>query len=181
MRINFEMPWEKYALIAELSSRFAEIGVTLGKTALQKMVFLLQRVYKVDCDYSYNLYTYGPFCADVARDLDVVEGLGGVDVSFDSWGYAIRPGQGNEDLRRRGAEFLANISPMLNSLVQNFGRYTARELELRSTIVYLSESERAKPELVALVRQVKPHFSATEIARAVEELEGGRFIDRLSA
>lgn len=72
-----EIPWNRYALIADLIRRFDQQRNALGKTALQKMVFLLQRVFGLDFDYAYTLYTFGPFCADLARDLDIVAGLGG--------------------------------------------------------------------------------------------------------
>ena len=74
MRSNLEISWENYALIAEIVHRFEADRVGLGKTALQKIIFLLERVFGFDCDYVYTLYTDGPYCADVSRDLDIVEG-----------------------------------------------------------------------------------------------------------
>jgi uncharacterized protein YwgA len=173
MRFNLEIPWEKYALIAELVRRFDTQGLTLGKTALQKMIFLLERVFGFDFDYAYTLYTYGPFCADVARDLEIVQGFGGVDITY-NWGYGgyeLRPGPAIEDLRQRGSEFLPEISGALDRLVADYGRATAKELELRSTIIYLASSARTSDELVRMVHQAKPHFSEAQIEAARRELE----------
>ena len=173
MRLNPEISWERYALVAELIHRFDERRMTLGKTALQKMIFLLQRVFGLDFDYNYTLYTYGPFCADVARDLDIVAGFGGVEIAYDSkyGGYELRPGPAIDDLRRRAEEFLSSIREPLDTLVADYGRATAKELELRSTIIYLARAEDSNEVLVELVHQAKPHFSLAQIETARQELE----------
>jgi hypothetical protein len=137
------------------------------------MVFLLQRSFGVDCDYSYILYTYGPYSSDVARDLDVVAGFGGakVDYDFSFAGYEIHPGQAGDDLRRRASNFLDEISPKLDKLVADFGGFTAKDLELRSTIVYLWKPGHARTDLSKQVHEVKPHFTESQIDGAIHELE----------
>lgn len=175
-----EIPWERYALVSEIVRRFAESHRRLGKTALQKMVFLLQRLYGVDCGYSYTLYTYGPYCADVARDLDVVAAFGGAEVLYD-WGingYCIRPGAANAELRQGAVGFLDQIAYHLDRLILDFGRFNAKDLEARSTIVYLDQVGRSRDELVGLVYQVKPHFSLAQIQGAVDELREGGLLAR---
>jgi hypothetical protein len=183
MGFDLEMSWERYALISEIIERFNAANCRLGKTALQKMIFLLQRSLAVDCDYSYTLYTYGPYSSDVARDLDVVAGLGGakVDYDFSFAGYEIHPGPANAELRGRAASFLADISPKLDQLISDFGSYTAKDLELRSTIVYLSRPGQQLHELVKRVHEVKPHFSPAQIEFAVLELERKRYIGEIPA
>ena len=178
MRLNPEIPWERYALIAELAKRFEAHGRALGKTALQKMIFLFQRLFGVDCDYTYTLYTYGPYCADLARDLEIVAGLGGAQITY-NWGYGrfeIRPGPAGDELRRRGAGFLAQIAGALDRLIADYGLSTAKELELRSTIVYLGRPTRTIEELVRLVHQVKPYFSENQIEAACRELAEKRYL-----
>ena len=129
------------------------------------MIFLLQRSFGVDCDYSYTLYTYGPYSADVARDLDIVAGLGGAQVRHDlaGPGCEIHPGPASDDLKA--------IGPKLDRLVADFGAYTAKDLELRSTLLYLSRPGRSRPELIRQVHQVKPHFNRAHIEEAFAELE----------
>lgn len=70
------------------------------------MIFLLQRSFGVDCDYSYTLYTYGPYSSDVSRDLDVVAGLGGAQVNYDSsfTGYEMRYMQNRRVLNCAGEQ-----------------------------------------------------------------------------
>lgn len=182
MSSNAEISWERYALIADIIERFGAANFRLGKTALQKMIFLLQRSFGVDCDYSYTLYTYGPYSSDVARDLDVVAGLGGaqIDYDFSFAGYEIHPGPASAELRGRAASFLVEIGPKMDRLVGDFGGYTAKELELRSTVVYLSKPGRTRTDLIRQVHEVKPHFSPAQIDTAVSELEKKGYVSELS-
>lgn len=182
MRFSSEIPWERYALVAELARRFEANRITLGKTVLQKIVFLLQRVFGIDCDYAYTLYTYGPYCADVARDLDIVEGFGGVLVKDNLYGgYEIQPGSANDELRRRGAEFLGQIQDSLDQLIADYGRASAKDLELRSTIIYMANPGRSNKELIRLVHDVKPHFSTAQIEAAYRELDEKGYLHKALA
>ncbi|MCE5306798.1 MAG: hypothetical protein LLG20_04080 [Acidobacteriales bacterium] len=173
MKLHFELPWERYALIAEIVKRFQAANFRLGKTALQKMVFLLQRAFGVEIDYQYTLYTYGPYCADVARDLDTVAVFGGAQVLCDLsfGGYVITPGPTNEEIRERSRPFLDGIGSQLDRLVSTFGSFNAKELELRSTIIFLSKPGLLRQDLIRQVFEVKPHFAEATIAQAVGELE----------
>jgi uncharacterized protein len=183
MHLNSESPWRRYALIADLISRFDQQGITLGKTALQKIVFIVQRVFGFDLDYAYTLYTYGPFSADVARDLDIVAGLGGADIAYDSsyGGYELRPGPATDELRRRGKEFLSSVKDVLDQIIRDYGRASAKELELRSTIVYLAEPSQENEVLANLVHQVKPQFSDYLIDAARKELEEKGYLSKARA
>ena len=57
MRDNLQIPWEQYGLIVDLTQRLKDKRPQLGKTALQKLVYLLQHVYNVECGYDFSLYT----------------------------------------------------------------------------------------------------------------------------
>jgi hypothetical protein len=56
-------------------------------------------------------------------------------------------------------------------LVADFGGFTAKDLELRSTIVYLWKPGQARAELVKRVHEVKPHFTENQTDSAIHELE----------
>src|SRR5271155_2624662 len=176
--VNLEIPWERYALIAEIVQRFNLANHRLGKTALQKIIFLLQRAFCVDFGYRYTLYTYGPYCADVARDLDIVEGFGGAQVLYDLGlgGYEIRPGSTNKEIRERSEPSLKTIGPQLDQLVSAFGRFNAKELELRSTLVYLAKPGLTRDGLIQQVHDVKPHFTSQVIDSALQELETAGYV-----
>ena len=178
MAPELDASWNRYGLIAEIIERFESAKQRLGKTALQKMVFLLQRSFGVDCDYSYTLYTYGPYSADVSRDLDIVEGLDGAQVNYDLKfaGYEIHPGSKSADLRSRASGFLKEISPKLDQLISDFGSFGAKDLELRSTALFLAKPGVDRSMLVQRVYEVKPHFTVEQIETAIAELESKSYI-----
>lgn len=179
MRISINIPWHQYALIIALAERMQEKSLWFGKTALQKLVYLLEAIYNVPCGYQFTLYIHGPFCADLISDLDYVDSLQGVNVQFDpsSNGYKINPGDSGEVLKEKAREFLNNYEGPINDIIEQFGSMRTRDLELRSTIVYVDRDTRisgrnlGRKEFIKEIKGIKPHFSEVEIEGALAELE----------
>ncbi len=184
MKVSLNLPWEKYGIIAELAYRLNHLGLRFGKTALQKLVYLLQELYNIKVGYDYSLYTYGPFSSELLSDLDFVESLNGVDVGFipEIQGYEIFPGKANESVRMKAKDFLDTVSENIEKIINEFGDFTAKELELRSTIIFVNRDLISKGksnvlgELINLVQAIKPHFSKDEIDQALSELEKKGYI-----
>jgi hypothetical protein len=152
------------------------------------MVYLFQEVYKENFGYDFGLYTYGPFSSQLLQDLDLVEHVGGVKIYpmvSGTGGYSIVPGERGEILREKARDFLTKptVAGKIENLVQEFGGFWAKELELRSTIVYVErvmKRERVfltREELAKVVRGIKPKFSKEEISQAISELERKAFIE----
>ncbi len=186
-KIGLNIPWKRYALIAKFAQSFQKINRQFGKTALQKMVYLFQEIYKVDCDFRFDLYTYGPFTSQLLNDLDFTEHIGGVKVSrvnASYGGYEIAPGEDVEYILKKAENFINNsdVNEKLAQLINDFGCFSAAELELRSTIVYVDRDlQRNGPrsdmkEIVRLVEGLKPKFHTDEIRHTVEELKNKQFI-----
>lgn len=185
MKINIDIPWNRYGLISELTSRLQDRCPQFGKTILQKMVYLLQEVYGVKCGYQFDLYTYGPFTSQLLQDLDIVETLNGVRISSVTsavGGYHIEPGERNEELREKAEEFLrsSDVSEAIDCLIRDFSSFNAKQLELLSTIVYVDRDMKDKglsrEKLIRMVGDIKPKFSGSEIEDAVSILETMRII-----
>lgn len=183
MKITIDFPWKRYALIAELAKNVDTVSPQFSKTALQKLVFLLQEVYGVDCGYEFRLYSYGPFDSTLLGDLDTAELWGCVRVKHVNdtlGGYKIEPGDKVDSIRDKASAFLDDPKTIqaLEHLVQVYGGMTAKDLELRATTVYVAHSLDAKgktaseKEVCRLVGQIKPKFSPQEISKAVTELSG---------
>jgi uncharacterized protein len=178
VEITFEFPWKRYALIAELANRLHNKCPQFGKTALQKLVFLLQEVYKVDCGYDFQLHSYGPFDPQLLSDLDLVEAWGYVSIHQINAGFEIRPTKKIDSLREKASDFFDNpkTAESITSLVSNYGGMTARELELRATTVYVDHDFRNRSQipsaqqLLEVVKSIKPKFPEQEIETAIDEL-----------
>jgi uncharacterized protein YwgA len=185
MVCKIDTPWKRYALIADLSQRFHGKPIQFGKTALQKIVYLLQELTKVPTNYEFVLYTHGPFTAQLLGDLDLVEAFGAVEVKYIASGYRgyqILPGSECKTIRDKDSEFIGRHKAAIDQVVNEFGDFSAKELELRSTIVYLDRDvKRLKKDLtridfIGLVNKVKPRFTAGVIAKALEELENKDYV-----
>jgi len=175
------IPWDKYALITELSIRFKKNkNAQFGKTIFQKIIFILQEVYNIPLGYDFSLYTYGPYASEVFQDLDFVESLKGVQiipVETGYGGYKIIPGKEHSIIRAKGKEYLESdsVRKALNSLIKEFGGFTARDLELRATIIFIDRDLKGTPQhllddIAKLVHEIKPKFAIAEITKVIEEM-----------
>ncbi|RJP27268.1 MAG: restriction endonuclease [Candidatus Omnitrophota bacterium] len=187
MNITLDIPWNRYALIAELAKRLDAISPQFGKTALQKLVFLLQEVYKIDCGYDFELYSYGPFDSQLLGDLDLVEHWGCVSVQPMNalfGGYKICPTDKVDLVREKAVNFLDahKTKKAIDNLISTYGALTARDLELRATTVYVERNLRlkgespTKSEVFRFVRQIKPKFTPEKIEQTIDELSERKHI-----
>ena len=179
--MNFELPWNQCGVIAELTKRLKDVSPQFGKTALQKMVFLLQEIYKVDVGYSFGFHTFGPFAGELLGDLDFAERMGAVQVksvegSYGN-GYLIEPGEKISEFLGRAKPFLSQHRQAIDALVAAFGSKTAKDLELLTTIIYLNkeimwdEVKMTRAEAIGKIRELKPKFTDTDVRRGMTELE----------
>lgn len=175
--------WEGYGLIAELAYRVKNKRPQFSKTALQKLIFLLQELYGVDCGYRFDFYIYGPYCSDIEIDLSTVESWSGVKIEpGDTYlgGYNITTGKSNQIIRDKAKDFLRKpeVAKALKKLIKEFGSKSAKDLELISTIVYVAKAEKdiSKEKLLDIVKSLKPRFSETEILDTITNLHNKKFI-----
>jgi uncharacterized protein len=190
MACSINTPWHRYALVAELTRRLERKSPWFGKTALQKLVYILQEAFGVDCGYRFQLYTHGPFTSQLLADLDLVESFGAVRVNYVQVpggyaGYKIAAATKNDAIRSKGEQFIDQYSSSIDKVVDQFGSLPTRDLELRATIIYADKDAersgnlRTRDEFIALVKGIKPRFSESEISDATSELEkNGHVIGR---
>ena len=167
----------KSALPLELARRLEGKSPQFGRTVFVKLAYLLQEVYQVPLGYRFSLYTYGPYSTEVLADLDRARLRGQVNVDYigQDAGFVItkgpRAGQPGPD-----HESLNLFEGEIDSLIECFGQYNARSLELRTTIAYvwkmLKVSGRAdESNVVGAILQLKPQFKDSEIKAAISELK----------
>jgi hypothetical protein len=183
MAASIDIPWHRYGLIAELAARLEGKSPRFSKTVLEKMVYLLQELHGVPVGYDFSFYTYGPFSSGLLSDLDYVESFGGVSVAYSGFGvYVIAPGPKNESLKRKANEFLSKADRVLTSVVEEFGQLSAKDLDLRATIIFVDRDVRkmdrvfTKDGIVQLIREIKPHFSEQAVRDALAELAGRGYL-----
>jgi len=172
------------ALITVLARRSK--GGFMGRTAMMKYMYLLQTVRGVPLGYRFTLYAYGPFDSDVLVDLSVAEAFEAVECELElypgGYGYKIRAAKNARWLQKRAEKFLARISRDIDWVIKKFGSFSAAELELVGTIVYVDREVIAGKkrlgleQVVKLVREVKPHFSQDKVLHYARQLANERLL-----
>lgn len=181
---------KRTALISEIA--VAESENHLGKTAMMKLLFILQRVYRVPLDYNFSIYTYGPYCADVMADIDVAAAEDAISVSKECYqpniiGYNITPAEKATDYIKKEQAFLKQYQAEIDEVVKNFGDKNAKDLELYSTVVYIYSTfcENGWPldveEICNNVHVIKPHFPKEAIKRAYRYLEKKEIFSKMKS
>lgn len=166
----------KKQLPLELARRLEGNSAQFGKTAYMKLAYLLQELYQVPLGYRFSLYTYGPYYPEVLADLEYAKLRQEVNVEYleDQLGFSITPGEkANNVAMQKGP--ISEYAEELDELVEHFGSFNARDLELRTTSIFLWKRIRPTNEqdvnrLTETVRHVKPHFDEKTIRLAVNGL-----------
>lgn len=177
MRIDAETLWQKVGAIINLVERSPQGA--LGRTAIVKLLYLLQEVRRVPLGYDFRLYTYGPFDSDVLNDLETAQSFQVLHVRTvlypSGYGYEVKAGTKAETVKTRVAPWLASHESDLAWAADNFAARSASELEIIATIVYVARefAKQAKPyvlvDLARRVREVKPRFPEQYILDRCEE------------
>lgn len=145
---------------------------------MMKLAYFLTTLRDVPLGYRFTLYSYGPFDSAVLQDVDVASNLGALRSSHRSYptgsGYSIQPGEASDEIERMADKFLASHNDDIQWVMNEFGKMTANELELYSTIVYIDrEADGAitEEELAKRVHDVKPHFTKERILASISSLD----------
>jgi uncharacterized protein YwgA len=152
----------------------------LGRTAVMKLAYFLKVVRGVPIDYEFRLYTYGPFCTDILEDLQYAASLGSIRselITFPSgYGYFLTVGPEAKSVLGQAEEFIQKYHADFEWVVKEFSGYSASQLELISTIVFVEREARksnhilATDEIVKQVVDLKPHFSTAEVEEKISKL-----------
>lgn len=169
--------WERLAVVGDLVQRLQGRS-ELGKTKLQKLVFLMEELENLDLNYRFHFYNYGPFSNALAGDVGYLEEVGLLSVDFDKVGgsFQIAPNADTPKLVEKGENFLQQKAAIISKIVDAFGSKSARELELASTIVYVSKRDPDYEKgdhgrLVSVTKALKPKYAQGEIEAAIEGLK----------
>ena len=173
-------PWNRLALIAELSERMEPKHGDFGHTALMKFMYLLQTLKGVPLEYNFTLYSYGPYDSSVLDDLSYATSLDAVTDKVihypgGSYGYNIAPAQCAAQVKNKADAFLKDNKDKIDWVVEQFEGSSASDLELISTIIYADQELQQKKEKLLLnafvtrVHNIKPHFTEAQVEKRTRE------------
>jgi uncharacterized protein len=170
-------PELRLATIAELARRG---DGRFGRTAIMKLCYFLQTLKNVPLRYSFRLYTYGPYDSQVLEDLKIAQSLGAVQTKSFEWpggtGITITPAEKFDELLKRAGTEFKEIKTTIEAVVSEFGGYSASDLELLSTIIYIDRAYQdsgksiSLSELISQIHDVKPNHDRKKIESEVQGL-----------
>jgi hypothetical protein len=157
---------------------------SLGRTAIVKLLYLLQEVRRMPLGYDFRLYTYGPFDSDVLNDLETAQSFQALHIKSviypSGYGYEVRSGSQASSVKECVAAWLTDHQADLAWALKNFTAQSASELEITATIVYVDRELSAQNtqyslvDLAKRVREVKPRFQEQYVLKkcsAARDLE----------
>ncbi|HOT06259.1 MAG: hypothetical protein A4E45_00362 [Methanosaeta sp. PtaB.Bin039] len=132
----------------------------VGKTIIQKMMYLLSRNGIIDFDFS--MYHYGPYSSEVAGELNFAERNGIVEISWeDDKGYFIKP---TNKIEKFSYLLDDDEKRAVDELIERFGGFKAIDLSLIATALYLKDNFGVGDDrLVDAVHNAKNKYSLVYI------------------
>lgn len=152
----------------------------LGKTQVQKLVYFLQDC-GVPLEYEYEIYHYGPYSFDLARELNSLDSLGVLKVQSDPSGFGFDISVGKfADRFKLDPKYQKKVE----KVVSQFGLNTAAELEAKATIHFVhsvveekkTTSGSMRSEVIKRVCALKPHFSKDFVKSCYVDLQRSEWI-----
>lgn len=165
-----------FILLVEVCKLMVDNDYILSKIALQQLLYILQEVYSVDSGYEFRFYTYGPYSTELIADLDDLLSRNILSLEYcsgpDYYGSKLLPGENYKEDFINNEGFLEENKEKIEKVVQLFGRYKARELELRGALIFLGlRSGIKRKDLITAIKETKPYFKEKEIQAALFDLD----------
>jgi len=130
----------------------------VGKTLIQKMIYLLTR--ERIADYDYSLYHYGPYSGEVNSEINFCEALGVLNIEWVlDKGYFI-------DVKDTSFEkFLSEEEKRkIEELISKYGNFTAIELSIITTALFIKDNFAIEDaRIIEVISSIKPQHSKTWI------------------
>ena len=129
-------------VIQEAHAVAEEQGGFVGRTAVQKIMYFLKAM-DVPMDYSFDIYRYGPFCAEILRDTDWLAADHVIVDTSQKRGYSnYEPAESIDELLALYLEELEPFREGIRELVQALIPLRPERLELLATLDYIGRQQR---------------------------------------
>lgn len=142
----------------------------VGKTFIQKGIYILQEGLQENLGYKFKIYIYGPYSEDLASDIDSLEYMKLIRVNYDpdGYGYII-------ETTPKAKKFLGRIGnsisiDKINRIIDLLEGESVKKMELLGTLLYFSKLTTKEEEIRMLATKVKPHFSQEQITEGINLL-----------
>ena len=158
-----------YDAIINIINEITKVNSAPCKKTLQKIVFLIEaKGEDLGCDH--GIHFYGPYSSDLDFAIRELNEDGVVDIEYTSLEHKISISQETEIPNYNNAT--------VSSVIDNFAKETASELELIATAlyVYLSANKDISKIMAGVTKIKGCKYSETRITDAIQKLQKNGFI-----
>lgn len=153
------------AVIFSLVRRLGDVG----KTKIQKLVYMLQAAYELPLGCNFFLHQYGPYSEEVDTGISNLSLMGYIAVRPDpnGYGYHLTP------VSKPEPGWMAvedSLESEMSDLLGKLGAFEAWELELVATIHFLHAEGVQASEIVPSVESIKPKFQTDFVVRTLDRM-----------
>lgn len=150
------------AIVKIISILTQKNGAPCKKT-LQKIVYLIESK-NVDLGCDYGIHFYGPYSADLDFAVRELCDEGVLNIQYTSSEHKISVEDESVGLRYD--------NDVVTEVISDFGHYTASELELLATALYVYSQYRDEAKVSLGVKKIKGEkYSDQRISDAIEKLK----------
>ena len=151
-----------YWLIKKLEEKYP--ANQIGKTKIQKLMYLLEN--KLNEDFGYTMYHYGPYSSEVAETLNTANILGWLDIK-----WKIDKGYFISTKKVSLPELQDKESKVIENLVDKYGDFSAVELSIIATAVYVKNNFDIEDpdEIIDVVLSLKPNNKREWVKNILEK------------
>ena len=147
----------------------------LGKVQVQKLIYFAQQS-GVPLEYKYEMYHYGPYSFELARQLDSLDSLGVLTVQSDPSGFGFDISAGKfADKFVLSPKFKKKIT----DIISQFGLSSPAQLEVKATVHFVHsvmKNKGTKADVINKVRALKPRFTDKFVKDCYGELERAQWL-----
>lgn len=151
-------------LVKKINEKYPEKQV--GKTIIQKNMYLLTRSKIVDFDYS--MYHYGPFSSEVSGELNFAENAGIIQIKWvDEKGYFITA---TSKIKEFDSLITDEEKKAIENIVEKFGDFKAIDISIMASAFFLKDNFGVSDaELVEVIHQIKQNHSSEYIKNVLQK------------
>jgi uncharacterized protein YwgA len=157
----------KYILAYLVDQLKKQNSDTIGRTKIQKLIFLFSL--KRDIDLNYSLYHYGPFSSYVSSELDVAQNMNLLISEYSPLsGYSIKT---NKACEVNTEQLSKDDIKIINNIIENYGDYSVNQLAIIATALYIKKNFGIKDdnELINSLHEIKSDFGIEYIRKILIE------------
>jgi len=174
MKDFIEKEYLRMGIISEIIEQTEYLKI--GKTKLQKLIYLAQYLNDIKLGYHFSLYNYGPYCEGLVIDTENVLFRGYIESQYKE--CQIHFHRTKITIRTKIDDLVQDYREMIETLVRKWGKYQAKDLEIITTMLFIDNEiyERGKSinkeDFMKKIKTIKPKYSDFESMHNILVTEG---------